>query len=130
MKRKSQWIIIPILLTGIFACTLGQTPPLQTDPEPATVSPAESQPQPLPPPSGDVVNPADIEYIGAFRLPGGDEPPRTFAYGGNAMTFNPDGDPGGALQAMAIKWASASPSRLRLYSRSGFFRSIAANRCF
>jgi len=31
-----------------------------------------------------------MEYIGAFRLPGGDEPPRTFAYGGNAMTFNPD----------------------------------------
>jgi hypothetical protein len=43
-----------------------------------------------------VLAPADFEYLGAFRLPGGDEPPRTFAYGGNAMTFNPDGDPGGA----------------------------------
>lgn len=37
---------------------------------------------------------ADFEYLGAFRLPGGTEPPLTFAYGGNAMTFNPDGDPG------------------------------------
>ena len=45
---------------------------------------------PLPPPSGDALDPADIEYLGAFRLPGGDEPPLTFAYGGNAMTFNPD----------------------------------------
>jgi hypothetical protein len=39
---------------------------------------------------------ADFTYLGAFRLPGGDEPPRTFAYGGNAMTFNPDGDTPGA----------------------------------
>jgi hypothetical protein len=43
-----------------------------------------------------VIAPDALEYIGAFRLPGGDEPPRTFAYGGNAMTFNPDGDPVGA----------------------------------
>jgi hypothetical protein len=33
--------------------------------------------------------------LGAFRLPGGNTPPKTFAYGGNAMTFNPDGDPAG-----------------------------------
>ncbi len=36
-----------------------------------------------------------FEYLGAFRLPGDLERPRTFAYGGNAMTFNPDGDPDG-----------------------------------
>jgi hypothetical protein len=41
------------------------------------------------------IQPTDFEYLGAFRLPGGDERPRTFAYGGNAMTFNPDGDPSG-----------------------------------
>jgi hypothetical protein len=39
------------------------------------------------------ITPADLTYLGAFRLPGGDTPPKTFAYGGNAMTFNPDGDP-------------------------------------
>lgn len=38
---------------------------------------------------------ADLEYVGAFRLPRGGERPRTFAYGGNAMTFRPGGDPGG-----------------------------------
>lgn len=27
-----------------------------------------------------MVTPADFEYLGAFRLPGGDEPPRTFTY--------------------------------------------------
>jgi hypothetical protein len=43
-----------------------------------------------------LVQPGDVVYLGAFRLPGGDDRPRTFAYGGNAMTFNPDGDPSGA----------------------------------
>jgi len=45
-------------------------------------------------PSGDLVQPGDFTYLGAFRLPGDDTPPQTFAYGGNAMTFNPDGDSG------------------------------------
>jgi hypothetical protein len=44
--------------------------------------------------SGELVQPGDLTYLGAFRLPGGEDPPATFAYGGNAMTFNPDGDPG------------------------------------
>ena len=37
----------------------------------------------------------DFKYLGAFRLPQGGERPKTFAYGGNAMTFNPDGDRSG-----------------------------------
>lgn len=40
--------------------------------------------------SSELIQPGDFTYLGAFRLPGGDEPPMTFAYGGNAMTFNPD----------------------------------------
>lgn len=51
---------------------------------------------PVPPPNMDeLIQPADFEYLGAFRLPGGEDRPKTFAYGGNAMTFNPDGDPDG-----------------------------------
>ena len=55
-------------------------------------------PQEPPPSPGDtaLVQPSDFTYLGAFRLPGGDTPPETFAYGGNAMTFNPDGDSGNA----------------------------------
>jgi hypothetical protein len=45
--------------------------------------------------TAQLVQPADFYYLGAFRLPGGDTRPATFAYGGNAMTFNPDGDPSG-----------------------------------
>ena len=46
--------------------------------------------------SSDVIDPESIEYLGAFRLPGEEDRPRTFAYGGSAMTFNPDGDPDSA----------------------------------
>ncbi len=41
------------------------------------------------------LQPEDFAYLGAFRLPGAEDRPRTFDYGGNAMTFNPDGDPRG-----------------------------------
>ena len=34
------------------------------------------------------LQPADFTYVGAFRLPGGDVRPKTFAYGGNAMTVS------------------------------------------
>lgn len=45
--------------------------------------------------SAQQVQPSDFEYIGAFRLPGDVIRPKTFAYGGDAMTYNPDGDPSG-----------------------------------
>jgi hypothetical protein len=43
-----------------------------------------------------VISPSDFTYMGAFRLPEGKERPKTFAYGGNAMTFNPEGDASGS----------------------------------
>jgi hypothetical protein len=46
------------------------------------------------PVSGALAQPGGLVYQGAFRLPGGDVRPQTFAHGGNAMTFNPNGDPG------------------------------------
>ncbi|MFZ5821116.1 MAG: hypothetical protein ACOYYJ_14575 [Chloroflexota bacterium] len=93
--NKRTLLLVAILLISL-ACNLGQPAPPPAGPEPATVPPAATQPAALPPPSGDAVTAADFEYLGAFRLPGGDQPPQTFAYGGNAMTFNPDGNPGGA----------------------------------
>jgi len=47
-------------------------------------------------PPGARILPGDLRYLGAFRLPEGAARPRTFEYGGNAMTFNPNGDPSGA----------------------------------
>ena len=45
--------------------------------------------------SPQLISPGDLEYVGAFRLPDDGERPLTFEYGGNAMTFNPAGDPSG-----------------------------------
>ena len=47
-------------------------------------------------PSGPVIRPEQFEYMGAFRLPEGGDRPLTFAYGGGAMTYRPDGDLDGA----------------------------------
>jgi hypothetical protein len=70
-------VYLPVILKG---WTVSRPTPTSTTPPTAPI------------PSG-LVQPSDLAYAGAFRLPGGDTPPQTFAYGGNAMTFNPDGDP-------------------------------------
>ena len=44
----------------------------------------------------NLLQPGDFSYLGAFRLPGGEDRPETFAYGGNAMTFRPGGDSSGS----------------------------------
>lgn len=78
------------------ACTpTAHSEPTQTFTEATDqILPPTSQPDQLPTISaGDLVMPEDFEYLGAFRLPGAYDPPVTFAYGGNAMTHNPDGNP-------------------------------------
>jgi hypothetical protein len=106
---------ILLLLAGLLACRLGTPQPApETVPVTPTLSPAPSEqvltpspqatkPSTRPPAASatattagasatQLVQPADLVYLGAFRLPGDETPPQTFAYGGNAMTFNPDGD--------------------------------------
>ncbi|NUM55138.1 MAG: hypothetical protein HUU46_15955 [Candidatus Hydrogenedentes bacterium] len=51
--------------------------------------------------SGELVQPDDFAYLGAFRLPGGEERPETFAYGGYAMTFCPTGDASGGADGLS-----------------------------
>lgn len=46
--------------------------------------------------TSSLILPADLVYLGAFRLPNDAERPRTFEYGGSAMTFNPTGNLTGA----------------------------------
>ena len=63
-------------------------------------NPPEKPPNPkVEPPEAlpaNLVQPGDFVYQGAFRLPDDGERPRTFAYGGAAMTVFPGGDPGGS----------------------------------
>lgn len=63
--------------------------------EAAAGTPAEDAPT-LPIPATNRLMPNQLVYRGAFRLPQGGERPFTFAYGGAAITFDPQGDPGGA----------------------------------
>jgi hypothetical protein len=99
----------------LLACSLSTTTPVEKTAQGAAPTPSEAIPAspklaatPTPtqrvylptvmsgtatPPQPGRIQPSDLIYLGAFRLPGSDDPPKTFAYGGNAMTFNPDGDP-------------------------------------
>ncbi len=68
--RTSAALSILVLFLTAIACSLGQNP-ASTESIPAgsaTVTPAVSQTQSNPPPSGNVVAPTDLEYLGAFRL--------------------------------------------------------------
>lgn len=76
MRIRSFWTpsILLILLTSVFTAS----PPPSSAQEQTTL-----------------VQPDDFVYQGAFRLPAGGMRPETFEYGGNAMTFYPNGDPSG-----------------------------------
>ena len=89
--RRVRWLLLVVVVLGAARCDgtpgIPDTPGIPGDPgdpgDPGT------------PGLTDLVQGSDVEYLGAFRLPGGDERPATFAYGGSAMTFNPDGDASG-----------------------------------
>lgn len=87
--------LLPVALLAALACNLPALAGLPQPPEDGPGAAPTEGSQPGPPPSGEVVPVEGLAYLGAFRLPGGEDPPRTFAYGGNAMTFNPAGDPAG-----------------------------------
>jgi len=63
-------------------------------------NPPEKPPNPkVEPPEAlpaNLVQPGDFVYQGAFRLPDDGDRPRTFAYGGAAMTVFPGGNPDGS----------------------------------
>jgi hypothetical protein len=98
---KSWKWALPMMLIIVLGCRLQSA--VVEDVSPARTSDGSSGPagqtpaQPAFDGSSDsgLVNPAEMVYLGSFRLPGEETPPKTFAYGGNAMTFNPDGDPAG-----------------------------------
>ena len=72
-------------------------PETQREPEEAPVPPAAT---PRPGAIADagtssgLIQPGDLEYVGAFRLPGAEDG-MGWEYGGAAMTYYPDGDPDG-----------------------------------
>ncbi len=89
------------LMCTLMGCSLSTTPAGQASEKPVGMTPTATSTIYLPlvtraaPGTGALVQPADLVYLGAFRLPDDAVRPRTFEYGGNAMTFNPNGDPSG-----------------------------------
>jgi hypothetical protein len=65
----------------------------QETPSSATATPRPSTPGDTGTSSG-LIQPSDLEYLGAFRLPGAEDG-MGWEYGGAAMTYYPDGDPDG-----------------------------------
>jgi len=89
-----------LLVAGLYLATAGcrqspasaphQAPPTGSEPI-ETMSPPDSAAAPLP---GRLIQPDDLVYRGAFRMP--DAPGDTdWEWGGTAMTYYPGGDPEG-----------------------------------
>lgn len=100
VKKRKLLLAGAVLASAILACTFGQNAPPPAAPEPASLTQQDSAPSdvPLPtagpPPSGEVLMPDDLEYLGAFRLPdasGGSN----WEYSGQGLTYYSEGDSGG-----------------------------------
>lgn len=100
-------VIAVVTISCSFLSAVSSNTDQPVDSSPSSDSPGEEEAAPAGDPSSavgekpapvlssGVIDPAALEYTGAFRLPGEEDRPRTFMYGGNAMTFYPDGDPDG-----------------------------------
>ena len=99
--NRTHFILTAFILLFLLACAIsgqGQAPaePAQAAATATSLTFLPFVAEGTPPPPAGLLQPADFEYLGAFRLPEGADRPLTFAYGGSAMTFNPAGDPSGA----------------------------------
>lgn len=107
MKRRNV-ILVSVAALLALCCLLSSAGglayllwPLEEKPTPSTIvatltpTPSTATVTSRSDVSPQLIQPTDLVYLGAFRLPGDEVRPETFAYGGNAMTFNPDGDPSG-----------------------------------
>lgn len=77
---RSRWLACRVLSQAPSSVDSPESPSATVDIEPALPAGVTSIP------AGPGIGPDELEYLGAFRLPGGGERPDTFAYGGGAMT--------------------------------------------
>ncbi|MCP4427532.1 MAG: hypothetical protein GY803_23850, partial [Chloroflexi bacterium] len=98
-----RWVLIVTCLTAILAASCAATPTIEATPlgstqaddlEPTAYLPVVLTPESLP---TERLQPADLVYRGAFRLPDSPGTPDNvgWEWGGSAMTYYPNGDPGG-----------------------------------
>lgn len=106
MKRNCILLIIILLVFIILSCKLPfGLAPQEDEPVPAESPPPApaiheddtnevSEPASAIPLPGDLVQPGDLVYLGAFRLPG-ESGGSSWGYSGHGLTYYPGGDPGG-----------------------------------
>ncbi|RME08586.1 MAG: hypothetical protein D6803_00825 [Anaerolineae bacterium] len=105
--RTMLLVCVCVVIAGLSACNLpasaaagpqqatpAQAPLQEQSAPPASGSPAEAEPPPQAV-SADLIQPEDLEYLGAFRLPEGSGG-SNWEYSGHGLTYYPQGDPNGA----------------------------------
>jgi hypothetical protein len=85
-------IMLLISILGLFGCSSAEEQSMIEDGNISSTTQKAEEPEFVI--EADLINPNDLIYLGAFRLPGSGERPYTFAYGGEAMTYNPTGNTG------------------------------------
>jgi hypothetical protein len=95
MAQRLPWLVL--LLVTLLSCG-GESPSTEGegDAGSSTSTSGSGGSATTAPTNTARVQPGDVSYLGAFRLPDVGARPRTFEYGGSAMTFNPSGDPSGS----------------------------------
>ena len=114
--RRGAIVVLGLLSAMLIVCNRtppGESPVSESTPSSelsAIAAPTAAAERPLPP--GGAILPDDFTYLGAFRLPDDGDRPRTFEYGGSAMTFRPDGDPEGEADGFSGSLFIAGHDRL------------------
>jgi hypothetical protein len=108
MKYRRTILLSVLVLFGILACRVpgpsptGEGPPAtelpgSTQLPPQATQPSGGGPTRVPPDPGSLIQPSDLTYLGAFRLPGDapDDAPEGvgWMWSGEALAYYPDGDP-------------------------------------
>lgn len=87
------YLFVLIFLFFLQGCNSALDSAERVEPAPAEISPrADSAPQP-----NQRLQPEDLTYLGAFRLPGDAPDEIGWMWSGNALAYYPDGDPAGPL---------------------------------
>jgi len=98
MNRQCVVLVVGLVVLAALACNLPATPESSGDtpaPGPGSAVPPQPNPTPGAPLPGSLVQPSDLTYLGAFRLPGDAPDEIGWKWSGEALAYYPDGDPDG-----------------------------------
>ncbi|MBU0702665.1 MAG: hypothetical protein KKC18_02220, partial [Chloroflexi bacterium] len=102
MNRQNITLVVGlVIILSALACNapITQEPGPTLPPSPGSEPTDDAEPGPGPLPPGPLIQPADLVYLGAFRLPDTPGTPDNVGWEwsnwASAMTYYPDGDPDG-----------------------------------